>query len=177
MQSQDTVNPNIRGLLLVLLALGLLVVYAVPALTTGNVFWFWPSTGANPSQIVTYREGTSTVHRPGTPGYRVLAPLIDKALASISGVDDSGLSDVRVRELRSRGSAIEIYYAEPITIPTSFPVIKPNQILIPLDDVAAQTGDAYLGSDGQYYAGGLRIRTVWGEIRAAYLRVAPAPTK
>jgi hypothetical protein len=170
---QERINTNVKGLALALLAVIVLVAYAVPALTTGNAFWFWPSVGVNPSQIVTYRDGVSIVHRPGTPGYKLLAPLISKALTQIGGLDDSGFSEDTLREIRAKGRAVEVYYPQPITIPTSLRTIQPNQILIPLDEKYEEWAVAYTGNDGKYWAQGLRIRPVYDEIKAAFLSIEP----
>lgn len=174
MQTQDEVNPNLRVLLLAVVVVIALVVYCVPALTTGNPFWFWPTVGASASQIVTYRDGVSIVHRPGTPGYKLLAPLCDKMLKQVSGLDDSGLSEDTIREIRARGRAIEVFYPQPVTIPTSLRTVQPNQIFIPLDDKYADWAVAYAGNDGKYWAQGLRIRPVYDEMKSAYLTIAPA---
>ncbi|MCL4466263.1 MAG: hypothetical protein M1401_14895 [Chloroflexi bacterium] len=171
---QERVNTNVKGLALALVLFVAIIAYAVPALTTGNAFWFWPAVGVNPSQIVTYRDGVSIVHRPGTPGYKLLAPLISKALTQVSGLDDSGFSDNTLREIRAKGRAVEVYYSEAITIPTSFRTIQPNQILIPLDDKYEQWAVAYTGNDGKYWAQGLRIRPAYDEIKAAFFTIEPA---
>jgi len=174
MQTQDQVNPNLRGLLLALLVLGALVVYSVPALTTGNPFWFWPTVDVNPNQIVTYRDGVSIVHRPGTPGYKLLAPLCKRMLTQVSGLDGSGLSEDTIREIRARGRAVEVFYPQPVTIPSSLRTVQPNQIFVPLDDKYADWAVAYAGNDGKYWAQGLRIRPVYEEMKSAYLSIAPA---
>lgn len=173
MQTEQQVNPNLKGLLLALLVLAALVIYTVPALTTGNPFWFWPTMSVSPSQIITYRDGVSIVHRPGTPGYKLLAPLCEKMLTQVSGLDNSGFSEETLREIRAHGRAVEVFYPQPVTIPTSLQAGQPNQVFIPLDDKYAEWAVAYAGNDGKYWVQGLRIRPVYAEIKNAYLGLAP----
>lgn len=172
--ANEPVNVNLRGLALALIVLGLILLYALPALNSRNPLWFVPSLGSEPNQIITYRDGERQVHRPGTPGYKLLAPLTTKALREVSGLDDSGLSEATLREIRSEGRAIEVFFPQPITIPTTLLVGKPNQIFIPLDDEYAEMAVAYTGNDGKYWAQGLRIRPNYDALRQAFDALPPA---
>jgi hypothetical protein len=166
--NEERLNTNIRGLALALIVFLLALVYAVPATSSGNLLWFIRSLDAEPSQIVTYRDGTRTVHLPGTPGYRALSPLCTKALQEVGGLDDSGLSPATLDDIRKGGKAVEVYFPKAITIPTSLRVGKPNQVFIPLDDKYAMQAVAFTGNDGQYWAQALRIRAAYDQISAAF---------
>ncbi|MHB1005068.1 MAG: hypothetical protein ACYC3S_05425 [Chloroflexota bacterium] len=173
MQYSEKVNPNIRGLLLAMLVFGSLLVYGLPALNSRNPLWFIPSLGAEPNQIVAYKDGQTTVYRPGSPGYKALAPLCTKALLEVSGLDDSGLSLDTLKDIRSHGRAIEIYFPQSVTIPTSFPVGKPNQIFVPFDDKYANWKVLFTGNDGTYWAQGLRISSTYDDLRTAFDNLPP----
>jgi hypothetical protein len=151
-----------------MLLLGALLVYGLPALSSRNPLWFVPSLGAEPSQIVVYRDGEQQVYRPGSPGYQTLAPLCTKALREVGGLEDSGLSDETLREIRRSGRAIEVFFPQPVTIPTSLPVGRPDQILIPLDERFQTSAVAYTANNGKYWAQGLRIRSTYDDLRRTY---------
>lgn len=166
--SNEKVNVNLRGLALAALTLGLLLLYGLPALNSRNPLWFIPSLGSEPSQIVAYRDGEQQVYRPGSPGYKTLAPLCTKALLEVGGLDDSGLSEDTIREIRRGGRALEVFFPQPVTIPTSLPVGRPNQVLIPFDRRFLELAVLYTANDGKYWAQGLRIRSTYDELHKAY---------
>ena len=169
----DKVNVNFPGLIAGLGLFIVILIYALPALSSRNPLWFLANVETDPSQIVTYDNGTRTVYLRTSPGYQTLAPLCVKALKEVSGLDDSGLSDATFNDIRDHGKAVEIFFPQPITIPTTFPVGKPNQIFIPLDDKYADWSLFYTGNDGHYWAQGLRIHSTYGQIKAAFDSLTP----
>ncbi len=169
MQYEQQVNPNLKGLALAMAVFGLLLLYAIPALSSRNPTWFLPSPAAEPNQIVTYHNGMRTVYLPGSPGFRLLAPLCQQALGEVSGLLDAGLSEATLRELRSSGNAVEVYFSRPITIPNAaFSLGHPNQVIVPLDDKYDGWQALFTGNDGRYWAQGLRIPTTYWQIKAAH---------
>ncbi len=174
MEYEQKVNPNLKGLAVAMAVFGLLLLYGIPALSSRNPTWFIPSLGSEPSQIITYRHGVRTVHPPGSPGFKALAPLCLQALREVSGLLDAGLSNETLREIKASGDAVEVYFPRPITIPNpSYALGNPNQMILPLDDNYDDWQALFTGNDGQYWAQGLRIPSTYQKIKAA-LRDLPA---
>ena len=151
-------NASLTSCLLVLVLVIAALVYLTPVIMTGNFLWFLPVFDVEPTRIIVYREGVQTSLYPGDPGFDEVVAASNELLSKITAVHRSfGISDVGLEQLREGGTAIELFYAEPLDFPTPVNLGGPNQLLIPLSEHYAINPVALRGFDGEYWGAALRL--------------------
>lgn len=151
-------------LILVLFIAGL--AYFTPVILTGNFLWFLPVFDVEPRVIIVYRGGEQITLRPGDPGFDEVTAASNELISKIEAVHRTfGISDVGLEDLRAEGTAVELFYDEPLDFPTPVNLGGPNQLLIPLSGHYAINPVALRGFDGDYWGAALRLGDL-GELEA-----------
>lgn len=134
------------------------LVYFTPVVMTGNFLWFLPIFDVEPSRIIVYRDGAQINLVPGDPGFDEVTAASNELISKIEAVHRSfGISDLGLEELREEGTAVELFYKEPLDFPTPVNLGGPNQILIPLSGHYTINPVALRGFDGDYWGAALRL--------------------
>ena len=149
---------NVGSFFLVLLLVVAALVYFTPVMLTGNLLWFLPVFDVEPEQIILYRNGEQIRLYPGDPGFDEVTEASNELISKIEAVHASfGISDVGLEDLRAEGTAIELFYAEPLDFPSPVNLGGPNQLLIPLSGHYTINPIAIRGFDGEYWGAALRL--------------------
>ena len=151
-------KPNLGGFVLVLVLVVIALVYISPVVLTGNFLWFLPVFDVEPMTIIVYRDGEQMTLVPGKPGFDGLTAASNELISNIKAVHRTfGISDVGLEDLRAEGTAIELFYAEPLDFPTPVNLGGPNQLLIPLSGHYIINPVALRGFEGDYWGAALRL--------------------
>ena len=149
---------NLGGFVLVLVLVVVALVYFTPVALTGNFRWFLPVFDIEPTRIIVYRDGEQMTLVPGDPGFDEVTAASNELISKIKAVHRTfGISDVGLEDLRAEGTAIELFYAEPLDFPTPVNLGGPNQLLIPLSGHYTINPVALRGFDGDYWGAALRL--------------------
>jgi hypothetical protein len=149
---------NLGGFVLVLVLVVIALVYFSPVVLTGNFLWFLPVFDVEPMTIIVYREGEKMTLVPGNPGFDQVTVASNELISNIKAVHRTfGISDVGLEDLRAEGTAIELFYAEPLDFPTPVNLGGPNQLLIPLSGHYTINPVALRGFEGEYWGAALRL--------------------
>jgi hypothetical protein len=146
-------------LLLVIAAL----VYFTPVVMSGNWLWFLRVFDTEPQRIVIYREGERFTLFPGDAGFAEVTAASNELVSNIQAVHRTyGISDGGLEQLRAEGTAVELYYREPLDFPTPVNLGGANQLLIPLTGHYTENPVAFRGFNGDYWGAALRIGDLTG---------------
>jgi hypothetical protein len=149
---------NLGGFVLVLVLVVIALVYFSPVVLTGNFLWFLPIFDVEPMTIIVYRDGEQMTLYPGNPGFDEVTVASNELISNIKAVHRTfGISDVGLEDLRAEGTAIELFYAEPLDFPTPVNLGGPNQLLIPLSGHYTINPVALRGFEGDYWGAALRL--------------------
>jgi hypothetical protein len=149
---------NLRGFALILLLTIAALVYFTPVILTGNFLWFIPVFDTEAEKIVVYRDGEQITLYPDDPGFDEVTAACNALISRIEAVHPSfGISDIGLEQLRTEGTAIELFYAEPLDFPSPVNLGGPNQLLIPLSEHYIENPVALRGFDGEYWGAALRL--------------------
>jgi hypothetical protein len=149
---------NLGSFVLVLVLVVVALVYFTPVVLTGNFLWFLPVFDVEPTTIIVYREGWERTLVPGDPGFAEITAASNELISKIKAVHTTfGISDVGLEDLRASGTAVELFYAEPLDFPTPVNLGGPNQLLIPLSGYYTTNPVALRGFDGEYWGAALRL--------------------
>lgn len=160
---------NLGGFVLVLVLVVVALVYFGPVVLTGNLLWFLPIFDVEPTTIIVYREGEQITLYPGDPGFDEVTAASNALISKIKAVHSTfGISDVGLEDLRAKGTAVELFYAEPLDFPSPVNLGGPNQLLIPLSGHYTINPVAIRGFDGDYWGAALRL----GDLTALRASVA-----
>jgi hypothetical protein len=149
---------NLGSFVLVLVLVVTALVYLTPVVLTGNFLWFLPIFDVEPTTIIVYRAGEQITLHPGDPGFDEIAAASNELISKIKAVHSTfGISDVGLEDLRAEGTAVELFYAEPLDFPTPVNLGGANQLLIPLSGYYTTNPVALRGFDGEYWGAALRL--------------------
>lgn len=160
MQSQE-VRPIRLWQPLMLVVFALVVVwYGINVLNTGNPMFFIPiQPEYRPARILVRNYGETLTVQPGHPDYEPLVEALNVALGDFSNNDAGtlGLSDETLRRYREDELVLEIYYGEQVVFNTNIRMTGVNQLLIPIDGTHAAQGNVFMGTNGSWRVGTLRM--------------------
>lgn len=156
----DSVRINLKSLLFSLIAFIVIVIFSIGAITNGDPLWFLPFFDATPARITIYRDGCVRTLSPGQPGFDNLTQVINQSLSQIEGYSNSfGLSSESLQDYRDKQRALEVQYAQDVTIHTGYRFGHPDSLFIPLDSYFGDTRSVFGGHNGDYWAGALRLKS------------------
>jgi len=139
----------------------ILVFYAVTALSSADLMWFWPQSSVpQPSRIVIHNQGQE---RELTAEMAEFEPIAEAAAQVFSRLDtvaliEVGLSDVTLGLYWNDAVVVEFFYEEPIQFHVPFQAGRPTQLLLPVKGPHADKGLFFRGALGQYWFGAMRVR-------------------
>ncbi len=136
------------------------VFYLINAFNTQNWFWFQNSAvNVRPSRILILHEGERIMVQPGHPNYDLLADAIESSLSHLnnSALVDVGLSEETLADYAAAGLTLELYYDQPVIFNSMARTGKPTQLLIPIEGRHAGSGLVFLGGNGRWWIGAIRM--------------------
>lgn len=164
---------NTSGLIIALVILAACVLFVLPALLSQNLLFAFGIITQKPAQAVVYHAGESYVFLPGSPEYDALTDAAYKTLSKEKGIVEAGWSTQRFSQARSEGTALELFYDEPVKVPGSrVDIADTYRLFFPLDVFGWDQDVVFRGGHSTYW--GLpvrvdsfdRIRTVVDDIIA-----------
>ena len=136
-----------------------LIIFAVIAMNTGDLLWFYPVFKEVPVGIIVHCYGTDVEVKPGKPAFELVNNAVNTSLTGSKRWDDTSMSDVTYQEYQASPTmmVIELRYDPPATIHSQYAFFKDvNWLIIPLDGrlaatnaVFARTGD--FTNSGSYH--------------------------
>ncbi len=129
-----------------------LVMFAVIAMNTGDILWFWPVFNETPDKITVNCYGTKVVVQPGTSAFVAINRAVNSSLTGVKRWDQTSMSDVTFEEYKTSASVmvIELHYDPPVTVHSQYAFMKAvNWLVIPLVGRHADT-NAVFGLEGSY---------------------------
>lgn len=146
------VRPNILGMLVVFLGIGLATIYLGVYISTHDPFWFAKGFHDQPYMIKIYDQGQEVKLTPGQPGFDELSAAVvdslDQGVARLSGI---GFSEASVQDAYAKYLTVEAFFANPVKIHSYFNTGSPTQILFPITGRHSNLKVALLG-DGKRFA-------------------------
>lgn len=136
------------------------VFYLINVFNTENWFWFQNSaTNVRPSRILILHEGERITLQPGHPNYAALADAIESSLSELNNTSlvNIGLSDETLADYATSGVVLELYFDKPVTFNSMARTGKPTQLLIPIEGRHAGNGLVFLGGNGKWWLGAVRM--------------------
>ncbi len=148
----DTPRMNKGGVLRPLACLAVLIVVAIWAgigITVGDFLWFLPVFRAEASAIDLYWDGQLVHVQPGTPEYALIQEAAFAELPRVqSHAKGVGLSDETLEELRQQGRLLELHYAQPARIHTTYNFGESSVYYVPLSGHHAERRRVFNASQG-----------------------------
>ena len=124
MQESESIRQRTSNLLSLIVVGALciaLLMFLATAVSTGDLLWFWPTFGEQPSRIAVHCAGQVIVYSPGSAEYEALTARIN---ADVSGPKFAppgiGLSEATQSEYWSRNLTLEALYLQPVRMHASF---------------------------------------------------------
>lgn len=157
---ENPTKMNVAKPFLIMVLFGLAAFYAINAFNTGNWGWFLSSTDEiRPSQIVIIDNGQRTIYMPGHANYNALADAINQSLSKLNNTElvGIGLSDDTLADYNSRSLVMELYFEEPVIFNSMARTGEPTQLLIPLEGRHTGGGYVFLGGNGEWWYGAVRM--------------------
>lgn len=136
------------------------VFYLINVFNTGNWFWFRnDAVDVRPSRMIIYRDGERILVQPGHPDFIPLADAVERSLSHLNNTAlvDIGLSEETLAYYTENGVTLELYFDKPVTFNSIARTGKPTQLLIPIEGRHAGGGLVFLGGNGKWWAGAIRM--------------------
>jgi hypothetical protein len=163
---KDITRFDIRGLVLVLVAMIGGVFFCAGTLANDDPLWFLPFFNETPTRIVIYQPGCKVALTNGHPRFDEFNRVLNQSLSQIDGYDAFGLSPASLKEYRETEWAVEVFYPHRVKIHSTYRFGHPDSVLIPLSGMFGETRSIFGGYGGDYWSGALRLKSN-AEIRRA----------
>jgi len=128
------------------------ILFAVIAMNTGDLLWFWPVFNEVPVGMIVHCYGTDIEVKPGQPAFEAVTHAVNTSLSGSKRWDDISMSPVTYEEYKTSPTmmVIELHYDPPAVIHSQYAFMKSvNWLVIPLDGRHAAT-NAIFGIEGAY---------------------------
>jgi len=136
------------------------LIYLIVWINTGDLLWFLPRVSDRAERIVLHDAGRTVVIEPGSPGYEAINAAVNEVLSHRLGYRrEFGLSDATRERYYTRDRIIEVFYAQPVKLHSSYRIGKPTALLIPLEGRYADQNVVFTGADGEYWPGALTVES------------------
>jgi hypothetical protein len=129
-----------------------LILFAVIAMNTTDLLWFWPTFKEIPVGMIVHCYGTDVEVKPGQPAFEAVTKAVNASLTGNKRWDDTSMSDVTYQEYKTNPAmmVLELHYDPPATIHSQYAFFKDvNWLVIPLDGRHAAT-NAIFGLEGEF---------------------------
>jgi hypothetical protein len=140
-----------------------LILFAVIAMNTRDLLWFWPIFKEVPVGILVHCYGTDIEVKPGQPAFEAVTNAVNTSLTGSKRWDDLSMSDVTYQEYKTSPSAlvIELQYDPPATIHSQYAYFKDvNWLIIPLDGRHASTNAVFGLERGYIDPGSYHVKSI-----------------
>jgi hypothetical protein len=150
----DRLQPNVLGMLAVVVGLGLALVYLTTALSARDGLWFLKGFAEEPARIIVYHVGKRTELRPGQSGFADLAGAVREALAhGASRPSGVGFSEGSLQDAYNQYVTLEAFFDQPVKFHAGFNTGRPTQMLFPITGRHSELNVVLLGNNGVYWSG------------------------
>jgi hypothetical protein len=151
-----------RVLTPILVVLGSIVVFAygTVALISQDPLWFLTRVDLPDAKRIVIRvDGEETVLMPGSEGYAEILAATRSALTGFKNwaPGSMGLSPSTQEEYQTKGTILELYFAEPIDFHLPFNEGNPTALLMPVSGRFGGEGYVFRGRNGRWWAGQLTM--------------------
>jgi hypothetical protein len=151
-----------RVLTPILVVLGSIVVFAygTVALISQDPLWFLTRVDLPDAERIVIRvDGDETVLTPGSDGY---AEILTASRSALTGFKNwapgsMGLSPSTQEEYQTKGTILELYFAEPVDFHLPFSDGNPTALLMPVEGRFGAEGYVFRGKNGRWWAGQLTM--------------------
>jgi hypothetical protein len=129
-----------------------LVVFAVIAMNTSDILWFWPIFNQTPVEITVNCYGENVQVQPGTSAFVSINEAVNSSLTGVKRWDQTSMSEATFQEYKTSSSVLvlELHYYPPVTVHSQYAFMKSvNWLIIPLVGRHADT-NAVFGIEGSY---------------------------
>jgi hypothetical protein len=129
-----------------------LVVFAVIAMNTSDILWFWPIFNQTPVEITVNCYGENVQVQPGTSAFVSINEAVNSSLTGVKRWDQTSMSEATFQEYKTSSSVLvlELHYDPPVTVHSQYAFMKSvNWLIIPLIGRHADT-NAVFGIEGSY---------------------------
>ncbi len=140
-----------------------LVAFAVIAMNTGDILWFWPVFNETPDAITVNCYGKLLDVQPGTSGFVAITAAVNSSLTGVKRWDQTSMSEATFEEYKTSSAVmvLELHYDPPVMVHSQYAFMKSvNWLVIPLVGRHADT-NAVFGIEGSYIdPGSYHIKSV-----------------
>jgi hypothetical protein len=129
-------QPSVAGLLVIAAVIIVVLTFAVIALSTGDILWFWPRNDNQPSAIVVHCYSENVTVDPRSGHFAEINSIVNEALSGQKRWDPLSLSDITYQEYLTHPNmmTLEVTYPKPVRIHTNTAFFSNvDTLLIPLD--------------------------------------------
>jgi hypothetical protein len=129
-----------------------LIAFAVMALNTQDILWFWPVFNETPVQIEVNCYGKNMHVNPGTNAFTTLNAAVNSSLTGVKRWDETTMSQTTYQDYQTSSSVLvlRLHYDPPATVHSQYAFMKSvNWLVIPLVGRHADTY-AVFGLEGAY---------------------------
>ncbi len=113
-----------------------------------------------PELIVVYRDGCRVPLTRGQTAFDDVTRALQTTLPQVEGYSSSyGMSQESLDEYRQKQRALEVSFAKPVTIHSSYGFGHPDSLFIPLNSYMGDNRSVFGGKGGVYWAGALRLKS------------------
>lgn len=154
---------NWLGLFVALALIGVCLLFALPAVLSGNILFATNIILEKPSQVIVYDKGQTYTFEPGDPEYDTLVHSAYDAIGTENGIREYGWSAARFEEARQEGVAVEFFYTEPVKLPGKrLDIADPTRLFFPLDvyGMASQPDMVFRGDENKYWGAPIRVESL-----------------
>jgi hypothetical protein len=149
---------SIGGLAVAIIALGVCLLYVLPAILSDNILFATSAITVKPIQAIVYYEGKTTIYEPSQPGYDTLIDGAYKTLSLENGFEEMGWSDARFQQARSEGIAVELIYTEPVKLPGNrMNIADVYRVFFPLKVFGFEGNYVFRGGLNDYWGAPTRV--------------------
>ena len=152
---------NWLGLAFSLMLILICMLFALPAILSGNLLFATDVISVRPSQVILYHAGKSYTFEPGEPEYDLLVNAANETLMHENGINEWGWSDQQFEQVRHQDTALEMIYTDPVKLPGSrFDIADPIRLFFPLMVNGHQGEIIFRGGSDDYWAAPIRVDTL-----------------
>jgi len=151
-----------RVLTPILVVLGAILIfsYGTVALISQDSLWFLTRVDLPDAQRIVIRvDGDETLLTPSSAGYDEILAATRSALTGFKNwaPGSMGLSPGTLEEYETKGTILELYFAEPVDFRLPFNDGGPRALLIPIEGRFGGEGYVFRGKNGRWWAGQLTM--------------------
>ncbi len=129
-----------------------LLLFAVIAMNTTDILWFWPVFNEVPVEIDVNCYGKAYKVTAGQPSFQVVNEAVNSSMTGNKRWDETSMSDVTFEEYKTGSTALVVmlHYDPPVTVHSQYAFFKDvNWLIIPLDGRLAGTFPIF-GREGDF---------------------------